>query len=139
MQTNSKQQHNGLATIFAKVCSFICIGVFTLGFLSCRETNPTPAKTVRTQKEKVSKPAPKDYVIRYIDADGYVLIGKRDMTPQDCKSVALSVKSPAYKLEGLAEVNDPFVFITELEQRTLSSGEVKIVPIGHYVQSTRHH
>ena len=143
MQTSNSNQ-NSLAT-FAKVCSLICTVVLiitSLGLTSCNAKKPTPAKHVEVkevQKTEVKKDAPKGWVIRYIDADGWVLLGPPEFTPLQCKTLALDTKSPVYKLRGIAKVGDPAEIITQVEKRLLSSGEVKILAVGHYVQSTRRH
>ena len=135
----TKRNQNSRVTL-TQVCSFICMIVISLGLVSCDGDAPAPpAKVVDSQRVKVSKGAPEGLVIRHIFPDGSVLIGKPEMSPMDCQIAARSGKFPDYKLEGLAKVNDPFIMIVELEKQRLSSGEVKVVTLGHYVQSTRHH
>lgn len=103
---------------------FATIAIFAALTVSCEK--PAPAPKV-LQKIEGSFERMSSLVIRHIDKDGFVLLGKTNMNVWECQSAAGQLRFPKYRLEGKAFINDPVILTCYFENQLLENGEIRSV------------
>jgi hypothetical protein len=103
---------------------FAAIAILAILTVSCEKPAPPPKVL---QKIEGSFERMSSLVIRHIDNDGFVLLGKTNMNMWECQSAAGQLRFPKYRLEGKAFINDPVVLTCYFENQLLENGLIQSV------------
>lgn len=120
MNTNNAKAKLQVLVKFAAIAILV-----TFAVSSCEKKSVPPPKVL--QKIEGSFERKSLLVIRHIDNDGFVLLGKTNMNMWQCQSLAGQLRFPKYRLEGKAFINDPVILTCYFENQLLENGRIQSV------------
>ena len=120
--------------ILFKLAALLTLAIFT----GCDNTPEKTSKVLKTTPRIMVKEGDKSpLVIRKIDADGGVLIGKPNSPYNTCIFAFPGFTEHPFKLEGKAVVGDSFDIVFHFEDELLENGEIRTVTKSVGVRSRR--